>query len=305
MDRLPPWIRRPITTDRHFSKVRGLIQRQALHTVCESAKCPNRHECWNRGTATIMLLGELCTRACGFCAVKTGKPLALERDEPRRVAEAVKAMELQHVVLTSVNRDDLADGGSEQFAETIWTIKQAVPGITVEVLTPDFEGSEVAIGNVLRAGPDVYSHNIETVQRLQPVIRPQASYGRSLAVLRFAAAWEPRPVIKSGIMLGLGETEEELVQAMRDLVIVGCDLLTLGQYLRPSKDHRPVAAYISPADFDRHAATAKRMGFKGVASGPMVRSSYKAEDLYREALSHKSLNPNLEIRNNTEIQMIQ
>lgn len=286
MDRLPKWIRRPLTTDQGFNGVHGLIKKKALHTVCESARCPNRHECWNAGTATIMLLGDICTRTCRFCAVRSGKPLALDRDEPRRVAEACRDMRLQHVVLTSVNRDDLPDGGAAQFAETILAIRKELPDASIEVLTPDFEGSEDALEQVLRAQPEVFSHNIETVRRFQPVIRPQASYGRSLATLRFAAAWNPRSVIKSGIMLGLGESEEELFEAMQDLVDVGCDLLTLGQYLRPTVQHAEVSRYVEPAAFERYARKAKEMGFKGVASGPMVRSSYKAEELFREAQGH-------------------
>lgn len=262
-----------------------MVGRQSLHTVCESAKCPNRHECWNRGTATIMILGDVCTRTCRFCAVKSGIPMPLDRDEPRRVAEAVRAMNLRHVVLTSVDRDDLPDGGSLQFAETIRAIKAAVPGIAVEVLTPDFEGAERALECVLSAGPEVYSHNLETVARLQPVIRAQASYGRSLAVLKYASAYRPRSVIKSGLMLGLGERDEEVVEAMADLVGAGCELLTLGQYLRPTREHAKVARYVSPEAFERFAVEAKHLGFKGVAAGPMVRSSYRAEELLEEAMA--------------------
>jgi len=230
-----------------------------------------------------MLLGDVCTRSCRFCAVKSGKPSGLDRDEPRRVAAACRQMQLQHVVLTSVNRDDLADGGSEIFAQTIRAIKEALPEAGIEVLTPDFEGSEQALAAVLRARPDVYNHNLETVRRFQPTIRPQASYGRSLAVLRYAANSVPRPVVKSGIMLGLGETEPELLEAMEDLRSVGCDLLTLGQYLQPTPSHLPVARYVEPEAFEQYGERAKAMGFKGVAAGPLVRSSYRAEALFREA----------------------
>jgi len=279
MTRLPPWIRLSLTTDQSFTHVNGLVSGLSLHTVCQSAKCPNRHECWNRGTATLMLLGDVCTRSCRFCAVKSGIPGALDRGEPKRVAEACRKMNLRHVVLTSVNRDDLPDGGSGLFAETIWAIKQALPEATIEVLTPDFEGNEEAIATVLRAGPDVYNHNLETVERFQPVIRSQACYGRSLAVLRFAARWQPRPAVKSGLMLGLGETEEELMGALSDLLEMGVDILTLGQYLQPTRNHLPVSRFVTPEEFSGYAVKARAMGFKAVASGPLVRSSYRADEL--------------------------
>ncbi|MFT7512358.1 MAG: lipoic acid synthetase [Candidatus Omnitrophota bacterium] len=283
--RLPPWIRKSLLTDKGFSQVNSLVDTMRLKTVCEEARCPNRHECWNRGTATIMILGETCTRSCGFCAVKSGRPEGLDTDEPRRVAAAAKAMNLKHIVITSVNRDDQADGGSAIFAETIRKVKAALPECTVEVLTPDFEGVESSLANILEAGPHVYNHNLETVKRLQAAIRPQANYGRSLNTLRFASQWQPTIHAKSGIMLGLGETEEEIVEALQDLYDAGCRMLTLGQYLRPSRDHLEVVKYYEPEVFDRLAEVARDIGFPAVASGPMVRSSYRAEDLYAQVAS--------------------
>jgi lipoic acid synthetase len=277
-----------MTVDPAYAEVHHLVAGQALHTVCESAKCPNRRECWSRGTATLMLLGEICTRTCRFCAVKSGRPLPLDPDEPRRVAEAVAQMALKHVVLTSVNRDDRADGGSMQFADTIRAIREAVPGITIEVLTPDFEGVEESVANVLEAAPDVFSHNVETVRRFQPTVRPQASYGRSLAVLQQAAAWRPRCVVKSAVMLGLGESDDELYETLTDLVSAGCEVLALGQYLRPTRLHWPVARYVTPDEFARYADKARELGFRAVASGPMVRSSYKAEELFSVACERAS-----------------
>jgi lipoic acid synthetase len=270
-------------TGTRFGQVHGLVGDLGLHTVCRSAKCPNIHECWGHGTATLMLLGNLCTRSCRFCAVPAGRPAAVDQDEPRRAAEAAKRMNLRHVVLTSVTRDDLPDGGAAIFAGTIHAMREAIPGVSVEVLTSDFEGRESSLNLVLEARPDVFSHNLETVARLQPVIRPQASYGRSLGVLRAAAAWRPALAIKSGIMLGFGETAEEVRQTMRDLYDAGCRLLTLGQYLQPTRHHRPVTRFVPPEEFDAHGAAAREMGFAGVASGPMVRSSYRADELLRLA----------------------
>ena len=286
--RLPPWIRRSLTTDQEFAKVHKLVDVLRLHTVCEEARCPNRHECWNAGTATVMILGDTCTRSCGFCSVKSGRPQGLDSDEPRRVAAAARGMALKHIVLTSVNRDDLPDGGAGIFAETIRRIREALPECNVEVLTPDFEGMEAAIGEVLRAGPAVFSHNLETVRRLQSVIRPQANYGRSLGVLRLASTWsEPRVAVKSGLMVGLGETEEEVVEALRDLFDSGVRIVTVGQYLRPDKTLHEVKRYVEPAEFDRYAAVARDIGFHGVAAGWNVRSSYKSEDLYAAAIARR------------------
>jgi len=284
MPRIPEWIRLKWKVDSDFAKVSDLVGGLGLHTVCQSAKCPNIHECWGEGTATIMLLGNLCTRSCKFCSVPHGRPLTIDKDEPRRVAEAAKGMKLQHIVLTSVNRDDQPDGGAAIFAETIIRLREAIPGLKIEVLTPDFEGNESAMQTVFNAWPDVFSHNIETVSRLQAVIRPQASYGRSLSVLRAGAAWRPKMAIKSGIMLGMGETDVEVEQAMVDLYDAGCRILTLGQYLQPTRHNRPVERYVMPREFDAFAMTAKKIGFAGVASGPMVRSSYKAGELLQSAL---------------------
>jgi lipoic acid synthetase len=284
MPRIPDWIRLKWKVDSDFAKVHDLVGGLGLHTVCQSAKCPNIHECWGAGTATIMLLGNLCTRHCKFCSVPHGRPLAVDRDEPRRVAEAAQGMKLNHIVLTSVNRDDLTDGGAEIFAETIQRLRKAIPGLAIEVLTPDFEGNERAMQTVFEALPDVFSHNVETVARLQAVIRPQASYGRSLAVLKAGAAWRPKMAIKSGIMLGMGESDEEVEQTMADLYEAGCRILTLGQYLQPTRHNRPVERYVMPRAFDAFAATARKIGFAGVAAGPMVRSSYKAEELLKSAL---------------------
>lgn len=272
-----------MTTEGDFSTVHNLLSDLSLHTVCRSARCPNIHECWGRGTATMMILGDVCTRACGFCAIASGRPDAPDEDEPERVARAASDMDLKHLVLTSVARDDLPDGGATAFAETIRAVRRARPDVSIEVLTPDFEGKEESIDCVLDAAPDVYNHNIETVRRFQSVIRPQAAYGRSLAVLRRASRRDNGPVVKSGMMLGIGETEAELVRTLEDLRAVGCELLTLGQYLRPTRHHVPVDRYVEPSEFDRYADVARDIGFTAVASGPMVRSSYRADALFHAA----------------------
>lgn len=272
-----------MNADSSFASVHGMVGDLGLHTVCRSAKCPNMHECWGTGTATLMLLGNECTRTCRFCAIPAGRPKKLDLDEPRRAADAAARMKLNHVVLTSVTRDDLPDGGSGIFAETIRAIRERLPHATVEVLTPDFQGDEAALSSVLEAKPDVFNHNLETVQRLQPVIRPQASYGKSLQVLQFAARWPQTLAVKSGLMAGLGETNDELREAIQDLYAAGCRLLTLGQYLQPTRAHRPVDRFMHPDDFAAMAAFAREIGFLGVASGPMVRSSYKADELLRMA----------------------
>jgi lipoic acid synthetase len=275
--RLPQWMRRPIATDEQFPDVSKLLESLQLNTVCASAKCPNRHECWNRGTATVMILGNTCTRNCRFCNVNTGRPDPVDAGEPARVAEAAKRLNLKHIVITSVTRDDLPDGGARAFAETIRAVKEAMPGASVEVLTPDFvEHLDI----VLDAKPDVFNHNLETVKRLQAVIRPQASYEKSLATLRHAAK-RGGVQVKSGLMLGLGETDEEIFQCLEDLYAAGVRLLTLGQYLAPTREHYPVERYISPEHFDELAAKARLMGFEGVAAGPLVRSSYRADELVR------------------------
>lgn len=283
MPRLPPWIRLQMRADSQFAEVGSLVDRMLLNTVCQDAKCPNIHECWGRGTATFMILGETCTRACSFCAIRSGRPGMLDLDEPRRVAEAASRMNLTHVVVTSVARDDLPDGGAQLFADTIRALREAVPSVTTEVLIPDFGGREDSLAKVLDAGPDVLNHNVETVRRLQSVIRPQAAYGRTLAVIRAAARRSPATVAKSGIMLGLGERDEELDETLRDLASAGCELLTIGQYLRPTRHHATVERFVDPAAFDAWARRAEALGFKGVASGPMVRSSYKADQLLHAA----------------------
>lgn len=275
--RLPPWIRVRLSGGGVADAVHQLLNETALHTVCQGAQCPNQHECFSRGTATFMILGEVCTRDCLFCAVRSGAPQAVDREEPRRVAEAAARLNLRHVVITSVTRDDLEDGGAALFAETIRALRVALPEAAVEVLTPDFMGRERDLDAVLAARPDVFNHNLETVARLQRTIRPAASYERSLAVLAHAAAYRPKPAVKSGLMVGLGETDEEIVEALRDLRRAGCELLTIGQYLAPSWRHFPVQRFVPPAMFAEYARRGTEMGFRHVSSGPMVRSSYHAD----------------------------
>ena len=281
--RLPDWLRLPLPTSSAFTQTRNLLNDLHLHTVCESAKCPNHWECWSRGTATFMIAGDRCTRACGFCAVSTAKPFALEADEPQRVAEATRRMGLKHVVITAVARDDLADGGAEHFRQTIEATRAANPGIVIEVLVPDFLDQDESIATVLAAKPEIYNHNLETVRRLTPSVRHRATYDRSLAVLakakqRQRAAAATPFFTKSGIMLGLGETEAEVLTAMADLRRVECDILTLGQYLQPTLKHLPVVEFIRPEKFAELGERAEALGFVHVASGPMVRSSYHAEE---------------------------
>ena len=277
--RLPEWLRMPLPTTDTFSRTRGLLDELKLHTVCESAKCPNHWECWSQGTATFMIAGDRCTRACGFCAVSTAKPLALERDEPMRVAEATRRMGLRHIVITAVARDDLADGGAEHFRQTIEAVRKLSPQITIEVLTPDFLDRDSAIETVLGANPQVFNHNLETVRRLTSAVRSRATYDRSLSVLAKVKAKRSAAIhTKSGLMLGLGETESEVLEALADLRAVDCDILTLGQYLQPSLKHLPVVSYISPAKFDELGERARALGFAHVASGPLVRSSYHADE---------------------------
>ncbi len=278
--RLPPWIRVRVPAHGTAAAVSRMLGEASLHTVCQGAQCPNRPECFNRGTATFMILGDVCTRDCEFCAVQTGRPTPPDLDEPARVAEAAARLGLRHVVVTSVTRDDLPDGGAGLFAATIRAIRERLPSAMVEVLTPDFMGRESDIGTVLAARPDVFNHNLETVRRLQREIRPAADYDRSLGVLRFAAVWTPRPAVKSGLMVGLGETDDELFEAIADLRGAGCELLTIGQYLAPSPVHAPVRRFVPPERFADYAREATRLGFRGVASGPMVRSSYHADRLF-------------------------
>ncbi|MBN2505300.1 MAG: lipoyl synthase [Verrucomicrobia bacterium] len=281
--RLPPWLRVRLPTVRAFAETEAVLRDQAVRTVCESARCPNQWECWSRHTATFMIAGDRCTRACRFCAVTTGKPLPLDAQEPLRVAEAARRMGLRHVVLTAVARDDLPDGGAEHFRQTILAVRRRNPGATVEVLVPDFNGDAASIATVLDARPEVFNHNLETVRRLTPAVRSRATYDRSLEVLRRAhprssEAWRT----KSGLMLGLGETDQEVAEALRDLRAAGCDLLTLGQYLQPTVRQLPVAEFIHPDRFAGWAQRARALGFDHVVSGPLVRSSYHADDLVRD-----------------------
>ncbi len=277
-EKKPEWIKVRLPNNPVFFSTKSLISDLRLHTVCEEAQCPNRWECWGQGTATFMIAGDRCTRACGFCAVKTAKPFALEVDEPDRVAEAAARMKLKHIVITAVARDDVADGGADHFAQTIRAVRERIPGIVVEVLVPDFNGKPDALEAVLRAKPHVFNHNLETVRRLTPLVRSRAKYDRSLEVLRAAKAIEPRVSTKSGLLLGLGEEEDEVVQAMDDLLAHDVTVLTLGQYLRPSPNHLPVVNYIHPDRFAALKKVAEAKGFEHVASGPLVRSSYHAAD---------------------------
>jgi len=278
--RKPEWIKVRLPSNPVFFSTKALISDLRLHTVCEEAQCPNRWECWSQGTATFMIAGERCTRACGFCAVSTAKPFALEADEPERVATAVERMKLTHVVITAVARDDLKDGGAEHFVKTIEAVRERVPGVVIEVLTPDFHGREEALQAVAAALPHIFNHNVETCERLTPVVRSRAKYRLSLDVLRRMKEIAPDIVTKSGVMLGLGETESELFQTMDDLRDAGVQVLTMGQYLRPSAQHLPVVAYIHPDQFRVYQEIAYSKGFKHVASGPLVRSSYHAADFH-------------------------
>ncbi len=278
--RLPEWLRRPIQTDAAYAEVQKQLKESGLNTVCEDAKCPNRHECWNHGTATFMILGTICTRACRFCNVETGKPGAVDLSEPQRLAEAVEKMNLQHVVVTSVTRDDLPDGGAEIFARTIKAVKQQVPGVKIEVLTPDYE--KALLYRVLDAGPDVFNHNIETVERLQLPIRKTATYARSMEVLRNASEYGDGSIkVKSGIMLGLGESNEEILQTLNDLYSNGVRLLTIGQYMAPTRDHVHTKRFVTPKEFKEFGAAAYALGFEAVASDPLVRSSYRADKMIK------------------------
>ncbi len=277
--RLPEWLRFQLPTSPAFGRTRALLDELKLRTVCQSAKCPNHWECWSKGTATFIIAGDRCTRACAFCAVATAKPLPLEPDEPARVAEATRRLGLNHIVITAVARDDLPDGGAGHFRQTIEHVRQLNPGITIEVLVPDFLGKDEAIDAVLAAHPHIFNHNLETVRRLTPAVRHRATYDRSLGVLEKVKNRCGHSIhTKSGLMLGLGETEDELLQAMEDLRRARCDILTLGQYLQPTLRHLPVAEYVPPETFARHKKTAENMGFVHVASGPMVRSSYHADE---------------------------
>ena len=277
--RLPDWVKARYPSQ-SVLELKKLLRRQGLHTVCEEARCPNMGVCFSRPVATFLIMGPSCTRNCGFCSVGSSKPRPLSDDEPSRLADTARSMGLKYVVITSVTRDDLEDGGAAHFAKSIKAVKEAVPGAKVEVLTPDFGGSREALLTVLAAGPDVFNHNVETAPRLYPVVRPQADYKRSLAVLENAALAAPMVPVKSGFMLGFGETGDEVIKVMEDLRAHGCRMLTVGQYLRPTKKNLPVTEYIEPARFEELKEAALRMGFVSVASGPLVRSSMNAEEYY-------------------------
>jgi lipoic acid synthetase len=277
--RLPDWLRFQLPTSDSFARTHSLLDELKLHTVCESARCPNHWECWSKGTATFMIAGDRCTRACGFCAVTTAKPFALEADEPMRVAEATHRMRLKHIVITAVARDDLADGGAGHFRQTIEAVRKLNPGIVIEVLVPDFNDRDESIDTVLAANPHIFNHNLETVRRLTPAMRSRATYDRSLGVLCKVKAKRGGSIYtKSGLMLGLGETDEEIFTAMRDLRAANCDMLTLGQYLQPTLKHLPVVEFVRPEKFAEYKVCAREMGFVHTASGPMVRSSYHANE---------------------------
>ncbi len=273
--RLPAWFKVKAQTGPDYLDIKQTVERLKLHTICEEARCPNRWECWNARTATFLILGDICTRRCHYCSVETGRPLAVDHGEPQRVAEAVQALGLRHAVITSVNRDELPDGGASIFAETIRRTRALSPGCTIEVLIPDFEGNERALASICAEQPEILNHNIETVRRLFPSLRPQGKYQRSMELLEKAK--QQRMTTKSGLILGMGETLDEARDVMRDLRAVNCDILTIGQYLQPTRDHLPVARYYDPADFALLKEEGIAMGFTHVESGPLVRSSYHAE----------------------------
>ena len=273
--RLPSWLRMERASGESYTMVKKLVESHRLHTICTSGNCPNIGECWNAGTATLMILGDICTRSCKFCGTKSGRPIPPDTGEPERVAQAVKTMHLKHCVVTSVDRDDLPDGGSAHWAQTIRRIKEVNPGVTIETLIPDFRGNTADIDRVINAGPEVISHNIETVRRLTPLIRSVAKYEVSLAVLRHIASRGVRA--KSGIMLGLGETEDEVNESLKDLFATGCRIVTIGQYLAPSLEHMPVVEYVTPEKFEKYRKRGFEIGFEFIESSPLVRSSFHAE----------------------------
>jgi lipoic acid synthetase len=274
--RKPNWLRVKLPTGTNYRAVRNVVDQYKLHTICESGRCPNMGECWGEGTATFMILGNICTRSCGFCNVATGRPLPVDWDEPDRVARSIQRMKIKHAVLTSVDRDDLADGGSIIWAETVAAVRRLSPGTTMETLIPDFRGITDQIDRIIEAAPEVVSHNMETVRRLTRQVRIQAQYDRSLEVLRYLKANGVNRT-KTGIMLGLGETEDELIQTLDEVRSVGVDVVTLGQYLQPSARHLPVQRFVEPEEFERLGAYARTLGFRHVESSPLVRSSYHAE----------------------------
>lgn len=272
----PNWLKVKLPTGDNYADVKNLMRKQQLHTVCEEARCPNIAECWNHRTATFMIFGDTCTRSCGFCNVKLGIPTKLDLEEPKRVAESVEELNLRHVVITSVNRDELVDGGASVFSETVMLIRERMVKTTIEILIPDFKGSEDSFEIIMKNPPDILNHNLETVSRLYPVVRPQAKYQRSLDLITW---FKDRGLkTKSGIMVGIGETTGEILQLMKDLVNAGCDILTIGQYLQPTKMHLPVDRFVSPEEFNSYKVEGLKMGFKIVESSPLVRSSYHADE---------------------------
>ncbi len=283
----PPWLKKRLPPYQDLAKVKSILERGALHTVCEEARCPNLGECFSQGTATFLILGEVCTRNCGFCAVEHGIPSPPDETEPQRIAKAVREMGIRYAVITSVTRDDLSDGGASLFSQTIRLIKKIDHHIKIEVLIPDFKGDPSALEQVLRASPDVMNHNIETISRLYPSVRPQADYHRSLSLLKQSKKSRPHLLTKSGFMLGLGETKAEVLELLEDLRKVGCDFLTIGQYLQPRPDCLPVVQFIPPEEFEEYKKKAEEMGFRAVASGPFVRSSFHAFEMFEEGNLYK------------------
>lgn len=276
--RLPDWLRKRVPGNKNIMETRKILNEFGLNSVCQSAKCPNIHDCFSNRTATFMIMGNICTRDCQFCAVQTGTPGALDDEEPLNIARAVEKLGLSHVVITSVTRDDLAAGGAEHFVSTIKEIRQLNSEVIIEILTPDFKNIKEAIEKVVRSGPDIFNHNVETIPRLYERVRPQAEYERSLAVLAYVKNLNPDIFSKSGIMVGLGEKEREVIQVMQDLRDIDCDIFTIGQYLQPSKGHLPVDQYVRPEQFEKYRVIAEDFGFKYVAAGPLVRSSFHASD---------------------------
>jgi len=275
IQRKPKWMKSPLPSGKTYIDVKDIVTKNKLHTICTSGKCPNMGECWNAGTATFMILGDICTRACGFCNTKTGKPLPVDLKEPQRLADSVEKMKIKHCVITSVDRDDLPDGGAAIWAETIMAIKERTPHVTIEALIPDFDGRTELIQMVIDAGAEVISHNMETVRRLTPSTRTKAKYDTSLDVIKYLSESKARS--KSGIMLGIGETEKEVIETMNDLRCVGCQVLTIGQYLQPTPKHLPILEFIHPDKFKQYEEYGLKEGFLFVESGPLVRSSYHAE----------------------------
>jgi lipoic acid synthetase len=284
----PPWLKKRIPSIQEIEKVKAILDRGNLHTVCEEARCPNLGDCFSKGTATFLILGKVCTRNCGFCAVERGTPLPLNESEPETVARAVGELKLRYVVLTSVTRDDLPDGGASHYAEAIQAIRALDHGVKIEVLIPDLNGDRTALETILKGRPDVLNHNVETIPRLYPQVRPQADYRRSLELLERAKGIGASLLTKSGFMLGLGETQEEVLKLLADLRKVGCDFLTIGQYLQPRSDRLPVVRYVTPVEFEEYRERARGMGFKGVASGPFVRSSFHASQMFEDHANYQS-----------------